>query len=116
MPLASVSPNDWSYIPCSMWQVTLVITCAPSNLRWVIGILPRQTGVYVPRRLSHVSGPATWLAIRVAPWACGLTDLDAGAPDHMGKGALRRPFVPLRRQFPAPRGQAPGRFRAGQCE
>ena len=40
----------------SPWQVTLVIAFARSNLRWVIGILPRQTGVYVPRRLSHVSG------------------------------------------------------------
>jgi len=29
---------------------------ACSNLRWVIGTLPRQTGVYVPRRLSHVGG------------------------------------------------------------
>jgi hypothetical protein len=29
---------------------------ACSNLRWGIGSLPRQTGVYVPRRLSQVSG------------------------------------------------------------
>jgi hypothetical protein len=52
---ASVLPNDSSYIACYPWQVTLVIAFAWSNLRWIIGILPQQTGVYVPRRLSHVS-------------------------------------------------------------
>ncbi len=40
---------------------SLVIAFACSNLRWVIEILPPQTGVYVPRRLSHVSGPLTRL-------------------------------------------------------
>jgi hypothetical protein len=43
----------------SAWQVALVTPLACSNLRWVIGTLPRQTGVYVPRRLSRVSGPVT---------------------------------------------------------
>lgn len=41
------------------WQVTLVIAFAWSNLRRIIGILPQQTGVYVPRRLSHVNGLLT---------------------------------------------------------
>src|SRR6202008_2966301 len=54
------------HIACSPWRVALVIPCAGSNLRWGIGTLPRQTGVYVPRRLSHVSGPVTCASSRRA--------------------------------------------------
>ena len=53
------------------WQVTLVIL-AWSNLRWGIGILPRQRGGYVPRRLSYVGGPVAGASgdAPATPWAC----------------------------------------------
>ena len=76
-PLASVLPNDSAYIACCPWQVALVVPFACSNLRWGIGIRPQQTGVYVPRRLSHVSGPVRrWprVGTPATPWA--------GAPDR----------------------------------
>jgi hypothetical protein len=41
------------------WQVALVISFACSNLRWGVGTLPPQFGVYVPRRLGLVDGPVT---------------------------------------------------------
>lgn len=44
-------------IACSPWRVALVLPFAFLNLRWDIRALPRQTGVYVPRRLSHVVEP-----------------------------------------------------------
>lgn len=37
-----------------------------------IGTLPRQTGVYVPRRLSHIGGPVTGTLGRRAFDAIGL--------------------------------------------
>lgn len=49
----------YSSFTCSLWQVALVIPSVCSNLRRGFGTPPRQTGVYVPRRLSHVSGPVT---------------------------------------------------------
>jgi hypothetical protein len=46
-------------LPVPHGGVAVVAPLAWSNLRWGIGTLPRQTGVFVPRRLSHVSAPVT---------------------------------------------------------
>ena len=48
--------NDSANIPCFPWQVALFSPFACSNLRWGIGTLPQQSGVYAPRRLIQVNG------------------------------------------------------------
>src|SRR5690349_4005053 len=41
------------------WQPALLTPFACTNLRWGIGTLPQQTGVYVPRCLNQANGPMT---------------------------------------------------------
>lgn len=41
-------------LPCPHGQLVLLAPFACTNLRWGIGILPQQTGVYVPRCLNQV--------------------------------------------------------------
>ena len=57
--LALVSPNDSALLACPHGQVVLLAPFACTNLRWGIGILPQQTGVYVPRCLNQVNGSMT---------------------------------------------------------
>ena len=64
-PLPMCRRANWPHLPrlsdrtadnAQLWRVASVIRLACSNLRWGIATLPPQTGVYVPRRLSQVSG------------------------------------------------------------
>jgi hypothetical protein len=57
--LASVSPNDSALLACPHGQLVLLAPFACTNLRSGIGILPQQTGVYVPRCLNQVNGSMT---------------------------------------------------------
>lgn len=54
-----VSPNDSALLACPHGQLVLLAPFACTNLRWGIGILPQQTGVYVPRCLNQVNRSMT---------------------------------------------------------
>jgi len=57
--LAFVWPNDSALLACPHGQLVLLAPFACTNLRWGIGVLPQQTGVYIPRCLNQVNESMT---------------------------------------------------------